>query len=216
MRIKAGSFLASLRPSPSLSDGFYLRRITDVPDYPDLYLMRHGETVWNAEGRIQGRLDSPLTSSGRQQAHGLARLVAPVEDALRVASPQGRAVETARIVFGSQAFETDTRLAEIDTGNFSGRLLVELRDQHPEVFREGSLDWYDRTPDGERLACLRTRVTSFLGGLTRPTLIVTHGITLRMIRLVAMGLPPDRLGDMPVVQGAVHVVCRQGHQIWQT
>ena len=65
---------------------------------PDLYLMRHGQTVWNAEGRLQGRMDSPLTALGRAQARRQAQLVQGIS-ATRYASTAGRAVETARIVY---------------------------------------------------------------------------------------------------------------------
>lgn len=51
-----------------------------MPDWPDLYLMRHGQTVWNAEGRMQGRLDSPLTPLGEAQARRLAWLVRDLRD----------------------------------------------------------------------------------------------------------------------------------------
>ena len=75
---------------------------------PDLYLMRHGQTVWNAEGRLQGRMDSPLTALGRAQARRQAQLVRGI-DAARYASNAGRAVETAGIVYGGQDFRQGAR-----------------------------------------------------------------------------------------------------------
>lgn len=181
--------------------------------YPDLYLMRHGQTVWNAAGRMQGRLDSPLTALGISQAQAQARLVAGIA-AVRFASPQGRAQQTARIIFGGQPFDTDARLAEIDIGDFSGRSYPDLVAERPELFVEDSFDWYDHAPGGEGFSALMARAQSFLDELTGPALIVTHGITLRMLRLIAMGWDMSRFADLPQHQGAVQIVRAGHHEIW--
>ncbi len=185
-----------------------------MPDWPDLYLMRHGQTEWNAQGRMQGRLDSPLTPLGQAQARRLAWLVRDLRGVARYASTAGRAQQTARIVFGGQDFRADERLHEIDIGDFTGRLWEELRATHPAIFGSGGLDWYDRAPGGEHFAGLEARVRAFLDDLTGPALIVTHGITLRMLRLVAMNLPLRRLPEMPVMQGALHLVSGGRHRIF--
>lgn len=186
-----------------------------VTGVPDLYLMRHGQTAWNAEGRMQGRLDSPLTDLGRQQARAQAGLLTGLDgDLLRISSPQGRAVASARIVFGGRPFATDPRLAEIDIGAFSGQLIADLRRRHPAIFLGDRLAWYDRAPGGEHFAGLRARVAAFLDDLPGPAIIVTHGITLRMLRLVATGGPISALGDLPVQQGAVHVLRAGRHETW--
>ncbi|MDP5307748.1 histidine phosphatase family protein [Paracoccus spongiarum] len=185
-----------------------------MTDCPDLYLMRHGETVWNAEGRLQGLMDSPLTERGRQQASRQAVLVAAVA-AHRYSSPLGRAVQTAGIVFAGAACHQDARLAEIDIGRFAGQRLFELRDRFPDLFQGDPLAWYDHAPGGEGFTGLARRARSFLDGLRGPSLIVTHGITLRMLRLLALGLPLEALSDLPVVQGAVHVVRAGRHEVWR-
>ncbi|WP_246175071.1 histidine phosphatase family protein [Paracoccus limosus] len=182
---------------------------------PTLYLLRHGQTEWNAQGRLQGRLDSPLTALGRGQAKRQAQLIAALPPELQCwSSPAGRAVETARIALGGRPLAFDARLAEIDIGAFTGRTLSELQSAHPEQFSGGGLDWYDRTPQGEDFAALHARVRSFLDGLRAPAIIVTHGVTLRMIRLVAMGLPLARIGEMSVFQGALHRVSAGRHQVF--
>ena len=179
---------------------------------PDLYLMRHGQTVWNAEGRLQGRMDSPLTALGRHQARRQAQLVQGI-DAARYASNAGRAVETAGIVYGGRDFRQDARLHEIDIGEFTGRAWADLCAAHPEITSGGWLDWYDRAPGGELFAGVEARAREFLADLGGPALIVTHGITLRMLRLIAMDLPMSRLGEMPVMQGALHVVSGGQHRM---
>ena len=181
----------------------------------DLYLMRHGQTVWNAQGRMQGWLDSPLTELGRRQAEWQAALVADVTGAARYASPLGRAQQTAAIVFGGAEVISDDRLREIDVGDFSGHCYPDLVAAHPHLFGGGRLAWYDRAPGGEGLAALRARAEAFLADLTGPALIVTHGITLRMLRLVALGRPDTLLEDMSVEQGAVHVIRAGQHSVWR-
>lgn len=185
-----------------------------MQDYPDLYLLRHGQTAWNREGRLQGLLDSELTALGRQQARRQARLLQRLPQGVRrYSSPLGRAEETARIVFGDDAFGRDPRLQEIDIGSFTGQLEADLKSAHPAVFAGRELDWYDRAPGGEHFAGLRSRAQSFVDGLDGPAIIVTHGIALRMLRLIAMGWPDDQLARMPVLQGAVHIVRGGRHQI---
>ena len=180
--------------------------------FPDLYLIRHGQSEWNAAGRMQGRLDSPLTALGRAQAAALAPLLAGLV-AARVASPQGRAIETARILFGDD-FTTDERLCEIDVGDFSGRTRAEIEITHPGIFETSWLDWYDRCPNGEGYARLSARCAEFLAAMTGPTIAVTHGITLRMLRLHAMGLDLPAFTDLPVAQGGIHVISGGRHEVW--
>ncbi|MBK4215165.1 histidine phosphatase family protein [Paracoccus caeni] len=182
--------------------------------YPDLYLMRHGQTLWNAEQRMQGRLDSALTELGKTQAAALAPLVAPVEGQ-RWASPQGRAMATADLVFAGSDYRTDPRLVEIDVGDFSGHRFDDLRTRHPETFAGDHWAWYDRAPNGEHFAGLEARVRSFLDELQGPAVIVTHGITLRMMRLVAMGRSVAQIGELPLEQGAVHIVRSGQHETWR-
>ena len=182
--------------------------------FPELYLMRHGQTEWNLAGRLQGLLDSPLTAQGIAQAERQAMLIADI-DAQRCSSPQGRAVRTAEIVFGGMPFATDDRLCEIDVGGFTGHALEDLQLRHPGLFTGAPIDWYDHTPKGERLAQLSARCRDFLADLRGPTLIVTHGITLRMLRILALDQPLSRIGELPVEQGAVHLIRNAVQEVWR-
>ncbi|WP_374303794.1 histidine phosphatase family protein [Paracoccus sp. (in: a-proteobacteria)] len=177
-------------------------------DLPDLYLIRHGQTRWNAEGRLQGRLDSPLTQLGRAQATALRPLVGGVR-AARLCSPLGRAVETAQILFGRD-FDTDPRLAEIDVGAFTGRLLAELRRDIPEAFAGRPHEWYDRAPSGEGLPGLQARLSAVLADLPGPAILVTHGMALAMLCALATGKPLADVHPACQTQGALHVI-RAGH-----
>lgn len=181
---------------------------------PDLYLMRHGETRWNAEGRLQGQLDSPLTQRGLRQARWQAELVADVR-AKRLASPQGRAVATAQIVFGNRGFQTLTALAEIGLGRFAGQRLDLLQRDHSGVFAAEGLGWYDRVPGGEGFVALAARCCELLAALEGPALIVGHGITLRMIWALAMGRCVTQLDEAPLEQGRVLVLRNGRSEVWR-
>lgn len=152
-----------------------------------IYLMRHGETEWNRVRRMQGRLNSALTDRGQAQARALGALMDGVHAPIWC-SASGRAVQTAALAFGDrhEPITTDPRLMEIDIGAFSGRLLSEVQAERPDLFESHDLSWYDHAPGGEGFAGLETRCRSFLADLSGPAIVVTHGITLRMLRSLLM------------------------------
>jgi probable phosphoglycerate mutase len=174
--------------------------------------MRHGETQWNAEGRFQGALNSPLTELGQEQARRLAQALEAVDiDQFDIrVSPQGRAFETAAIALARRAnfLRTDDRLREIEVGDWSGQVRADVTPSGLvlEDTPDGPIALYEHAPGGEGFAALRARCTAFLDDLTGPTLCVTHGITSRMLRTVAMDQPSATLGNRPGGQGMVHVV----------
>lgn len=174
-------------------------------DLPDLYLVRHGQTEWNAEGRLQGWLDSPLTPLGRAQAAALRPLI-PSITARRLSSPLGRALETARILWGDAPLDTDDRLAEIDLGRWAGLPKADLRAAHPGAFSGPPNTWYDHAPDGEGLAGLRTRLTAFLDDRSEPAVIVTHGVALSMLCSLATGQPLPAVHALCQRQDVLHMV----------
>lgn len=172
--------------------------------HPDLYLLRHGQTEWNRAGRMQGHLDSPLTGLGIRQAQRQAEIVTDIlmrEPGITLySSPLGRARLSAVIAFGGREAVVDLRLIEIDVGEAAGRSSAALAEAGS---RRAA---YDAMPGGEGIAALRARVSAFLADLTGPAMIMTHGVTLCMLRMVAAGLPDQALDDMDMQQGAVHVV----------
>lgn len=184
---------------------------------PPIWMMRHGETEWNTAGRLQGHDDSPLTETGRAQAREAgARLAAALTgEALRLVSPSGRTQATARLVFGPAPFETDPRLLEIGTGGWTGWRMDDLTARHPDLFAAArSYDWYDHAPQGETLAGVTTRIAAFLSALPgrargRPVVIVTHGITLRVLRAQVLGLTLADEAGLHFPQGAIHHI-REG------
>ncbi|MEM8981062.1 MAG: histidine phosphatase family protein [Pseudomonadota bacterium] len=180
--------------------------------YYPIYVMRHGETEWNLEGRFQGALNSPLTPKGRAQAEMLSKVLSAFDLTkfdIRV-SPQGRAFETAAIAFARHAsfLRTDDRLREIEVGDWSGKLRSEVTPKGIvlEDTPDGPLGLYEHAPGGEGFAALRARCKDFLEDLSRPTICVTHGITSRMLRTVALGRASAFVGDLPGGQGMVYAV----------
>lgn len=183
---------------------------------PELLLLRHAETEWNREGRFQGALDSPLTEQGREQAAALGAVlsglgVTPGTHAA-LTSPQGRARATARIALGPLGVPVgeDERLAEIGMGAWTGLRRAEIDARWPGPDAEPILDFYARCPDGEAVAAVASRAGAVLAGLDRPTIIVTHGITLRVLCALALGRDLTEAGAITIPQGSLARVA--GHR----
>ena len=180
--------------------------------YPDLYVLRHGETVWNREGRMQGHLDSPLTENGVAQARRQGVLLAGRDLAgfRFFSSPLGRAMQTARIALDglTDDIRTDDRLMEIDVGAWQGRLRRDLAAGPLVEGPDGDLRLYDSAP-GEGFAGVEARARSFLAALDGPAVLVCHGIISRMLRCVALGQGTGGLERVSGGQGNVFYL-RQG------
>jgi probable phosphoglycerate mutase len=177
-----------------------------------ILLARHGQTEFNVERRLQGRLDSPLTALGVRQAQAMAGLLA---DLTRieggswrlVASPLGRTMETARIIGERLALpiEPEARLAEIDVGAWAGRLRSEIERDWPDAFNASG--WAFRAPMGETFEHVERRCRDWLEGQPpepeRRIIAVSHGIAGRVLRGVYAGLGYEETVDQQVPQDAV-------------
>jgi broad specificity phosphatase PhoE len=159
-----------------------------------ILLARHGESVDNAPpARIQGRRDPPLSELGREQARVLAEEVAGEGLAALYASQMRRARETAGIVAARIGLEprVDERLAEVDMGEWQGRVRSELMREHPEVWEAwGRADPAIRFPGGESIAELSERVLAALADIAAgplPALVVCHGGPIRVALGAAHG-----------------------------
>ncbi len=110
-----------------------------------LYCVRHGESVHNAEGRIQGQADIPLSDFGRRQGEAIAAALAELPIDAIYASPLLRALETAQIVARrlNLPIRIDPRLKEIHIGVFQNRLRSEVAELYPEAFAR----WTAGEPD---------------------------------------------------------------------
>jgi broad specificity phosphatase PhoE len=168
-----------------------------------LALVRHGETPWSADGRIQGRSDVPLSDAGRAALRAL-ELPARCHGMRIVSSPLARCVETAALLGAPQA-QREPRLAEMSWGAWEGRRLAELRAELGAAMAENEARGWDFRPErGESPREVLERVRSWIAELAEPTLAVTHRGVIRAIFAAAVGWdlrgkPPARLD-----WGAVH------------
>jgi len=186
---------------------------------PTIYYIRHGETDWNAEGRLQGVLDVPLNVLGRRQSAGAGRILADLfardgrsGGSLRfVASPLGRARQTMELVRGVlrlplTEYAIDDRLREIGYGEWEGSTLAQMQARDPEVFARRQVDkWTVSPPGGETYASVQIRVRDWYDSVLVDTVAVAHGGTARAL-MVALGMEtPASAADLTIEQGAVYV-----------
>jgi 2,3-bisphosphoglycerate-dependent phosphoglycerate mutase/probable phosphoglycerate mutase len=176
----------------------------------DLWLIRHAESEHNADGRVQGWLDSPLTAWGRRQArqaglHLAADEADGGEVAAIVASDLRRAADTATLIAEGLGWDPasvrfDARLREYDTGVWSGLTPREIDEHWPGQLTR----WRERElaapPSGETRAAFAARAREALQDVVRDhpgerVLIVTHGGVLRMVERF-VGAPPRQLANL--------------------
>lgn len=175
-----------------------------------IYLVRHGQTQFNVERRMQGSLDTPLTELGHAQAKAMAALLArEIGDASGwrlISSPQPRARTTAGYIAEALGIpiELEPRIREISTGAFEGRLREEILEEMPEALRP---EWWFHGPGGESFEVAAQRIDGWLAELPpepeRKVIAVCHGISGRVIRGRYMGLDRRALVDLDVPQDAI-------------
>ena len=186
---------------------------------PVIYYIRHGETSWNAQGRLQGTQDIALNDLGRRQA---AHAGAVLADLLKrdgcdtsalpfVASPLGRARATMELVRGAlklpvETYALDDRLREIGYGVWEGSTLAEMQAADPELYaRRLTAKWTMAPKGGETYAQVQQRMRDWYDSVTGDTVAVAHGGTARAL-MVALGIEtPESAADLLIEQGAVYV-----------
>ncbi|MDS7597141.1 phosphoglycerate mutase family protein [Agrobacterium tumefaciens] len=175
---------------------------------PTIYLLRHGETVWNTLGRFQGQKDSPLTAHGIEQADLVARTLGREisnghQSYEMQISPLGRTRETAHRVQRVLPLRTteDGRLMEVTVGSWDGMTRFEIDSEFPgHLDGSDAFDWYFRSPDGESFDDVCKRAKDWIAGIQRPTVAISHGLFGRIIRGVYLGLSKREMLELPVPQ----------------
>ncbi len=179
-----------------------------------IYLIRHGRTEFNVEGRFQGNFDSPLTPLGLQQAAANGALIRSLigdPSGWRLeSSPLGRAMHTAQIIAETAGLAPpipDDRLREIGMGSFDGMTVEDISFAFPRE-SEGSSrhDIYFRSPDGESFETIGARLKSWLDEAVaddRPRIVVSHGVAGRVLRGLYAGLDYEATIKLDVPQDAV-------------
>ena len=191
---------------------------------PTIYYIRHGETQWNAEGRLQGTQDVPLNDLGRKQAATAGLILADLfmRDGRSatslpfVASPLGRARATMELMRGTLKlrpgdYTIDERLREIGYGAWEGSTLAQAQAADPDLFaRRQASKWTVAPTGGESYVAVQERVIEWYHQLTGDTVAVAHGGTARAL-MVALGFEtPESAADLLIEQGAVYVFTNGG------
>lgn len=164
-----------------------------------MFVVLHGQTEWNRDGRVQGLSDSPLTEHGRRQALTVAyilrdRDVTPAAHKI-YCSPLGRTVETARIIASELGFDpatirTEALLREVSLGSWEGHNHTEVQTRWPDrLTGSDRYDWYFHSPDGETHYDVTKRIQQWLEANADHDhlVVVTHGVASRVLRGLYLG-----------------------------
>lgn len=201
---------------PTARQPAILPRLHD-PEF--LVFIRHGQTDWNAQGRMQGQRDIPLNATGEGQAEDNGtRLKAYFEKENLdpsafdfVSSPLGRTRRTMELLRGAMnvdpaAYALEGRIAEISFGAWEGFTLEELADGEQDLILQRRADkWGFLYPDGESYDALSRRVGDWLATVDRPTVVVAHGGVYRVLRGLLEGLATADVPNLDVPQDRVFV-----------
>ena len=158
-----------------------------------LCLVRHGETAWNREHRMQGWTDIPLNAEGRLQAQAVARELSGVRFDGIFSSPLLRALQTAQAVAAGRPIDLEPRLRERHHGRLQGLTRQEMAQQHPEL--AAALNQRQtgyQPPGGESIETFAERVHAALADLLaqhaeKTLLVVAHGGVLDIALRLASG-----------------------------
>jgi len=180
----------------------------------EIYLLRHGETSWNLEGRLQGRQDSPLTDFGRRQAQLYADLLRshfpdgqlpPFQ-----VSPLGRAQQTANLIRANfpglpGPYLIEPRLAEVSFGDWEGQTFDDIEDDYADLIDAyDDLDWLFEAPNGEGYEDAVQRVESWLAAQSGALIAVSHGLTAQIICSRYLGLSRADVAAFTVEHGVIY------------
>jgi probable phosphoglycerate mutase len=181
-----------------------------------LYMLRHGETTWNTERRMQGMKDSQLTDRGRLQAQSVGRalkaeLARAPGHTLFWRSPLGRVRETAEIVgrelgLASADWREDARLRELSYGEWEGQNWQEIEARRPNALADWLADPHGFCPPGgETHHQLRSRSAEFLtevAALGVRCVVLGHGVSGAVVRGIHLGLDARAMFLLPKPQDA--------------
>lgn len=173
----------------------------------NIYIARHGETTWNAVGRYQGRLETPLSPLGQAQAQALAAALAGKGIGRIVSSPLSRCMQTA-VPLSLQTglpIETEPLLLEIAHGTWEGRYRSEIAATEPQLYRT----WREhpelvKFTGGESLNDVLDRWKRFVDRFEARTntLLLTHDVVVRLALLERTGRPPAELRRVRALNAA--------------
>jgi probable phosphoglycerate mutase len=186
---------------------------------PVLYYVRHGETDWNVEGRLQGHHDVALNAAGRQHALHCGEVLCDLfarndrraAEFAYVSSPLVRARETMELMraalgLKARAYAIDDRLIEISFGQWEGLTLAQIMARAPDALAAREHDkWGFTPPGGESYRALTRRVGVWYASVTRDTVIAAHGGVARALIAHLKIAPDEEATHADIVHGVVYV-----------
>ncbi len=186
-----------------------------MSDSTSIFLIRHGQTEFNLEGRYQGQMDSPLTKTGRRQASSngrlLANLIPDIEAYKIVASPLGRTMHTAKLIcaelgVGAERIEPDGRLVEHGYGEWEGLLRDQIATERRSEWEAREADLWDYViPGGESYRMVAERAKSWLDEVRSDKtpdklIVISHGATGQVLRVLYTGIEPTTIRSLETPQ----------------
>lgn len=190
-----------------------------------IYVIRHGQTDWNAEGRLQGQKDIPINALGQAQAtrngEALREIIGAADGYDFVASPLGRTRETmerirAAMGLDPKAYRLDDRLKELSFGDWEGFTTAEIKATDRERIRERSRQKWGFIPpgeDAESYEILSWRVGAWLSSVNQPTVCVSHGGVVRSLFRIVGNVDEDEASNMPIHQDRIVRIDTETNQI---
>lgn len=169
-----------------------------------IWLVRHGETAYSAEGRHTGWLDIPLTRQGQRQADRLRPILSRRKFETVLVSPLQRARETCRLAGFAESAEVVAEMKEWSYGDYEGRLVREIREERP-----GWNIWRDGVPNGESLEQVAQRARNVLEVLRQrkgDALLFAHGHLLRVLTSCWLELEPKEARRFTLRPASVSVL----------
>jgi probable phosphoglycerate mutase len=184
--------------------------------HTELILIRHGETAWNRERRMQGQTDTPLSDTGRAQAQAVGKRLARYPFAALYSSDLARAWDTAAAIARASGHEIrrEPALRERTFGVFEGLTYDEMAQRYPdEHARFSARDPEYAVPGGESprqffersLACLEGIAAAHAG---ESVVVVTHGLVLDTLHRAARNMPLDAKRDAPLLNASLNIFQR--------
>ena len=191
----------------------------------DIYLTRHGETVWNTKIMMQGRCNSPLTENGIAGAVRLGGELKDIPFTGCLVSPLPRAMHTAHLITSQNSsripIDIDPLLLEMDLGSWEGMCMKDAKEKYPEAFDAFRFhpDQFRPVESGETFFDVRERALRFLdniskrydGGNGNPVLVVSHMILVQAMINIAKGETIETMRDIyPIEQTKIYRIRLSG------
>ena len=183
-----------------------------------VYIIRHGQTEWNARGILQGQKNSNLTPLGKKQALSAAKFLKDREDIILARiylSPLKRVIDFWSLIKNElperiiRSVNIEPRIQELRFGDWEGRTKDEIEKKYPEQYDKRKKNiWAYKPKNGESLIELKARIDAFLGDidLNETNIIVTHEMASKVLRLKLLNLDSESINKLEHKNNVIYIV----------